>query len=242
MSAEAGRVLALWSVPRARSTAFAQMMLERTDVISLHEPFAQIANFGDTVIGGRLVRSEAEAIDAIQVLSRERRVFFKDTMDFRYPGVLGDQRFLRETGNAMLIRHPREVIPSHYALNPELRVEDIGFTRLHELWSAILAAGQQAPLVIDSDSLVAAPEQVVRAYCDCMRIPFRPEALSWAPGNRPEWSRTQRWHVAASQSRQFEAASGGSYRHTVDNNAMLAGFCRHHLPSYEFLYRQRLIV
>jgi len=242
VSAEPPRVLALWSVPRARSTAFFRMMLERTDVISLHEPFAQLADFGDMVIAGRLVRSQAGAIRAIRLLSRERRVFFKDTMDFRYPDVLGDRRFLRQTGHALLIRHPREVIASHYALNPELKVDDIGFTRLHELWTAIVAAGRPAPLVIDSDSLLARPEQVVRAYCDRMQLPFCPETLTWTPGARPEWGRTQRWHAAASQSHGFTATLGGGYRHTVDNSAVLAEYCRYHLPSYESLYRHRLVV
>lgn len=242
MRAVPARILALWSVPRARSTAFFRMMLQRTDVISLHEPFAQLADFGDTVIAGRTVRSAAEAIEAIRLLSRQRRVFFKDTMDFRHPEVLGDQRFLRETAHTMLIRHPREVIASHFALNPELREEDIGFTRLHELWMAILAAGQQAPLVIDSDSLLARPEQAVRAYCDHMQLSFCPGALTWEPGARPEWERTQRWHIEASQSVGFDTGLGGTYRHTVDNNAKLAEYCRHQLPSYEYLYEHRLVV
>lgn len=237
------RILALWSVPRARSTAFFRMMLERTDVISLHEPFAQLADFGDTTIDGQLIRTEAGVIDAIRLLAAERRLFFKDTMDFRYPRVLADQRFLRETGHAMLIRHPRDVIASHFALNPELRCDDIGFTRLRELWTAIAAAGQPPPLVLDSDSLLARPEVTVRAYCARMRLPFRPETLSWTPGSRPEWERTRRWHTAASSSGGFEeGASGVGYRHTVDNNELLAGYYRHHLPSYEYLNERRLIV
>jgi hypothetical protein len=239
----AARILALWSVPRARSTAFFRMMLERTDLISLHEPFAQLADFGDTIIGGQLIRTEAAAIDAIRLLAAGRRVFFKDTMDFRYPQVLADQRFLRETGHAMLIRHPRDVIASHFALNPELRCDDIGFTRLHELWTAIVAAGQPPPLVLDSDSLLAGPEATIRAYCARMRLEFRPETLTWAPGSRPEWERTRRWHTAASTSSGFEeAVNGAGHRHTVDNNELLAGYFRHHLPAYEYLYQRRLIV
>jgi hypothetical protein len=239
---EPAPILALWSIPRSRSTAFFRMMLERTDLISLHEPFAQLADFSDTLIGDRVVRSEAAAIEAIRLLARERRVFFKDTMDNRYPQVLADHRFLLQTAHAMLIRHPRDVIASYFALYPEVRVEEIGFTTLHELWTAIVAAGQQPPLVLDSDSLLARPEATVRAYCVHMGLPFRPETLTWAPGPRPEWARTQRWHVTASQSRGFDRAAHSGYRHTVDNNKLLAEYCRHHLPSYEFLYQRRLIV
>lgn len=218
------------------------MMAERADVVSLHEPFSQLASFGDTTVGGRVVRSEAAAIDAIRLLARERRVFFKDTTDYRYPGVLADQRFLREARHAMLIRHPRFVVASYYALYPALRVEDIGFTRLHELWLAIVAAGQQAPVVLDSDSLLAKPGPTVRAYCARMQLPFRSEMLTWTPGPRPEWDRTRRWHTAASQSRRFERTAGGSYPQTVDNNPLLAEYCRYHLPAYEYLYEHRLVV
>jgi len=235
-------VLALWSVPRSRSTAFFRMMAEREDVVSLHEPFAQLADFGDALIGDRVVRSQAAAIEAIRLLAGNRRVFFKDTTDFRYPQVLADRRFLRETAHAMLIRHPRDVIPSHFALNPDLHVEDIGFTRLRELWTAIVAAGQQPPLVLDSDSLLASPEATVRAYCAHMRLSFRPGPLTWAPGPRPEWARTGRWHVIASQSGGFDRAVHSDYRHTVDNNELLAEYCRHHMPSYDYLYQRRLIV
>jgi hypothetical protein len=41
-------VLALWSAPRARSTAFFRSMLERGDLLALHEPFEGLMYFGDT--------------------------------------------------------------------------------------------------------------------------------------------------------------------------------------------------
>ena len=35
-----------------------------------------------------------------------------------------------------------------------------------------------------------APDEVVRAYCAAVGLPFLPEALRWAAGDRPEWQRT----------------------------------------------------
>lgn len=242
MSQEPATILALWSVPRARSTAFFRMMAERTDVISLHEPFAQMANFGSITIGDALVTSEVAAIAAIRRLATRHRVFFKDTMDYRYPRVLADRQFLRQAAHAMLIRHPREVIASFYALyRGQMQRDDVGFTRLRELWDAIAAAGP-APVVLDSDALIERPEAIVRAYCERVRLPFRPETLTWAPGPRPEWGRTQRWHVAASRSQGFDSRIRSSYADTVDNNALLASCYRHHLPAYEYLYQRRMIV
>ncbi|HUC57319.1 MAG TPA: sulfotransferase family protein, partial [Streptosporangiaceae bacterium] len=139
-----------------------------------------------------------------------------------------------------LIREPGEVIASHYALNRELRLEDVGFTRLRELWEAIVAAGQ-APVVLDSASLVERPEATVRAYCEHMGLPFLPETLTWAPGPLPEWGRTRRWHAAASRSQGFERHAVNSYQDTIDSNPLLASYYRHHLPAYEYLYQRRMI-
>ncbi len=41
-------VFALWSAPRALSTACFRSMVERGDVIALHEPFCNLADFGET--------------------------------------------------------------------------------------------------------------------------------------------------------------------------------------------------
>jgi hypothetical protein len=50
-------VFALWSAPRARSTAFVRSMVERGDLIALHEPFCNLADFGRPISkGGRSVQ------------------------------------------------------------------------------------------------------------------------------------------------------------------------------------------
>jgi hypothetical protein len=217
------------------------MMMERRDIACLHEPFAQLADFGESDVGGYAARSQDDVIDALRRLARRQRVFFKDTMDFRYPRVLADQEFLRDAGHALLIRNPREVIASHFALNPGLRCEDIGFTRLRELWDAIQTATRHRPVVLDADGLLDHPDATVRAYCSLMRLSFDPEAMHWAAGPRPEWRRTQRWHENASASEGFTRAEPSCYRHTVDNHPMLAECYRHQLPAYEYLYQRRLI-
>ena len=52
-------VFALWSAPRARSTAFFRSMLERGDLLALHEPLEGLIYFGDTEVEGRTFRSPA---------------------------------------------------------------------------------------------------------------------------------------------------------------------------------------
>jgi len=80
MSVESGQagLLALWSAPRSRSTAFFRMMVERGDVVALHEPFAKLDDHGETELPGRNVTSIDELIDRLLNLAERTRVFFKE--------------------------------------------------------------------------------------------------------------------------------------------------------------------
>jgi len=217
------------------------MMMERDDLTVLHEPFSQLADFGSSMVDGRVTRSEPELIDAIRRLAAANPVFFKDTTDFRYPGVLADRGFLREATHTFLVRHPREVIASHYALNPKLTCDEIGFARLHELYLAARDATGRPPVVVDADDLLDGPERTVRAYCDQIGLPFRAEALRWSAGMPDQWRQTERWHVDAANSGGFTRAAR-SYLVTVDNDPVLAEYYSHHLPFYAYLHERRLRV
>jgi hypothetical protein len=105
----------------------------------------------------------------------------------------------------------------------------------------VRAASGRPPVVIDSDDLVARPEATMAAYCAAVGLPFIPQALTWEPGERPEWRRTARWHTDASASSGFEPRER-TYPHTVESSDKLARFAAHHLPFYEKLHSQRLEV
>src|SRR5439155_1499163 len=74
-------VFALWSAPRARSTAFFRSMVERGDLVLLHEPFSNLADFGETDIDGRRFASPASLIAWLRGETRDIDVFLKDTTD-----------------------------------------------------------------------------------------------------------------------------------------------------------------
>ena len=235
------RILALWSAPRSRSTAFLRMMAERGDYTVLHEPFSHVADFGTAMVADREVHDEADLISALVTLAEQRPVFFKDTTDFDYPVLLASADFLARTTHTFLIRDPREAIASHFALNPNLQRDEIGFARLAAIYDAVAACTGADPVVLDSADLVAWPEQAVRVYCERVGIPFRPEALCWQPGLREEWRRTRRWHEATSQTRGFTRVAV-AYDHTVDTDPLLAGYLEYHLPFYTKLYARRIVV
>jgi broad specificity phosphatase PhoE len=186
------------------------------------------------------VHTAPELIAAIRRLSVSQRVFFKETTDYRYPEVLADDRFLREVRHTFLIRRPEEIAASYYALKPDMSRKDIGLEQMHELYDAVSAAGQR-PVVLDSDDLVNRPAETMEAYCAAMGLEHRPEALSWRPGDREEWVRSNRWHTEVSRSSGF-TAQNTAYEVTVDNNAALAEFSAHHEPYYRSLFGKRLAV
>lgn len=245
-SGQSRRILALWSAPRCRSTAFLRMMVERGDFTVVHEPFSHVADFGTVTVGDQTVHGEAELITALRELAERTAtlrtgVFFKDTTDFHYPGLLADSAFLVEATHTFIIRHPAEAIASHVALNPDLGRDEIGFTWLAEIHDAVAEATGTQPVVIDSDDLVARPAGTVREYCARVGIPFRPEALRWQPGLREEWQKTRPWHESTGQTSGFTPTTP-AYRDTPHSNPVLAGYLDYHLPYYWKLHAQRMIV
>ena len=234
-------VFALWSAPRARSTAFFRSMVERGDMLALHEPFGNLLGFGETDVDGRTFEAPASLLAWLRDETYDVDVFLKDTTDHRYGEVLVDRRFLAEARHAFLIRRPEEIAASYYALWPDMGIDEVGLEALHELHAAVGDAGGHPPVVIDSDALVARPEATMAAYCAAVELAFIPQALTWAPGERPEWRRSARWHSDVSASSGFEQRER-TYACTVKSSDELARFAAHHRPFYEQLHAQRLDV
>lgn len=236
-------VFALWSAPRARSTAFFRSMVERGDLTVLHEPFCNLRDYGETDAGARTFDSPRSLLAWLRDETCGVNVFVKDTppTDHHFRDVLTDRRFLAETRHAFLIRRPEEIAASTYALWPGMHIKAIGLEVLCELQTAIRDAGGNPPIVIDSDDLVENPEATMSAYCAAVGLPFFPQALTWAPGERPEWRRSARWHVEAGTSATFERRDH-VYEQTVENSPKLAGFAAYHRPFYERLHAQRMTI
>jgi len=234
-------VFALWSAPRTRSTAFVRSIVERGDMTVLHEPFCNLRDYGETDVGARTFDSAVSLLTWLRDETQNVKVFLKDHPPTAYVmDVRADRRFLAEARHAFLIRRPEEIAASNYALHPGMTINAIGLEMLCELQAAVCDAGG-ASVVIDSDDLVARPEATMAAYCAAVGLPFILRALTWEPGERPEWRRYARWHVTVSASSGFERPEH-VYPHTVENSPDLARFAAHHRPFYEQLYAHRLDV
>lgn len=232
-------IFALWSPPRARSTAFFRSMVERGDMLAVHEPFSDVTGLGETDVGGQPFDSPTELLRWFRDHTSAINVFVKDTPNDRLRYLLEDEYLLREARHAFLIRRPDEVAASFYAIESHMRIDSIGLEFLHALFTAVLGAGGYQPVVVDSDDLVDRPEATMAAYCAAVELPFVRAALSWEPGDRREWRRSARWHVDAAASSGFERKDR-RYEHTVDTSPELARFAAHHQPFYDQLFEHRL--
>ena len=208
----------------------------------LHELFCNLRDYGETEAGARTFDSALSLLAWLRDETHDVKVFLKDHPPTAYvQDVLADRRFLAEARHAFLIRRPEEIAASSYALWAGMNVTSIGLERLCEVQAAVREAGGDASVVIDSDDLVARPEATMAAYCAAVGLPFNQRALTWEPGERPEWCRSARWHADVSASSGFQRHER-VYEHTVENCPDLARFAAHHRPFYEQLHAQRLDV
>lgn len=237
----AGRVIALWSHPRALSTALLRVMMERGDLHAVYEPFSNLEAVGSFEIGEHVARSHDELVDAIFAQARQGPVFLKDTTEYRHAPRLADRRMLHEVVHTFIVRDPEQAIPSHHAVNPDVTCAEIGYEHLHEIFAAVQQATGAPPTVIDAEDLQQRPEATVRAYCAAVGLPFLPHALSWRAEPREEWRRTEHWHRDVNDSTGIRPRPK-RYAVRVDNDERLASFDRYHRPFYAELRRHRLVL
>ncbi|HEY6744655.1 MAG TPA: hypothetical protein VI357_02950 [Mycobacteriales bacterium] len=191
----------LWAHPRSRSTALERMMMERGDVTVLHEPLVSVIDDGRVSIpDGPVLSSVAEVIGYAKSLPDT--VFVKDTTEHRYTDHLTPALAAGIT-HTFVVREPSAAIASHVAVKPDASRSDIGYENQFLVFEFVRELTGRAPVVLDSDLLVRQPEAAVEAYCDAIGLPYKPEAMRWQAGERPEWERTARWHVTAGRTSGF---------------------------------------
>ena len=102
---------------------------------------------------------------------------------------MADDAFLDLFTHTILIRDPEKVLTSMHARWPDVTLPEIGFEELYTLYKRVADRYGTAPLVIDSDELLAEPETGMKVYCDAIGIPFIADAMSWEKRNdNPTWN------------------------------------------------------
>jgi hypothetical protein len=241
------QILALWSTPRSRSTAFMFMMRQRGDFECFLEPFEGSAYSSEDRIFNRLGNAPPQAdnnyatILRIMVEASDRmRLFIKDHA--YYVEHIADPRFLNYFQHSFLIRDPAEALPSYFHKWPDLTYAETGYEAQLRLFEKVLNETGTVPPLIDAGDLVTDPLGISKAYCDAVGIPFIERALHWQPPaenteNGP-WDGGL-WHQYLSTSHGFKARDHNPYPQ-VHENPTMHEFYERCLPAYQQLYAQRL--
>ena len=244
------RIIAFWAVPRSTSTAFEWMMRQRGDLDCLHEPFGEAWYQGEDPLWPRFREGEKttpglsiETVwEDIQSRATRQPVFLKDFP--HYINHIWTPDFLSQFTHAFLIRDPAKTITSIYARWPDFDELEVGFPEQRALFDLLTALNGTPPPVIDSDDLLAAPAEMVEAFCDAVNIPFIEDALTWEAGGDPSahsWWDGGSFHANLAKSTGLVAQP----RRYVDLDGAPERVRRVHrrmLPHYQHLHQHRIRV
>lgn len=215
MSGETRRIN-MWSGPRNVSTALMYSFAQRADTRVVDEPlYGHYLRVSGAVHPGGAAVQAAMDTDGDRVVRErvlgpcDRPVLFCKQMAHHLVALepMTRARLLDESTAVLLIRDPREMLPSlvQQIAHPTLR--DTALAMQTALLDELDAAGR-TPAVLDARRLLLDPPGVLGALCARLGLPFDPSMLSWPTGGRPEdgvWA--PHWYAAVHASTGFRPYS-----------------------------------
>ena len=187
--------ICLWSGPRNVSTALMYAFAQRRDTHVIDEPL--YAHYLYTKYGAQALESThpataevmasmstdgAQVIEQIILGSCEKPVRFMKQMAHHLINI--DRGFLQQTCNVLLIRDPREMLPSLAKVIGTPTLADTGLKTQHDLLTDLRAVGQ-APPILDARLLLENPSSVLSQLCERIGLQFERAMLSWEAGGNP---------------------------------------------------------
>lgn len=234
--------ICLWSGPRNVSTAlmysFAQLAGIRVVDEPLYGHYLRVSGADhpgrDDVIAAMNCDGDLVMQQLLEQQRRDpsRRLFLKH-MAHHLVGI--DTSFLAHTTNVLLVRDPREMLPSLTIQLPGAGLEDTGLKRQWQLFDELRVSGS-APVVVDSRELLLDPAVVLTELCRRIGVAYSDDMLSWPAGPRREdgvWA--PHWYDAVHSSRGFHR-----YRPKGVFPARLQALLDECEPWYQRLYEHAL--
>jgi len=185
------RRINMWSGPRNVSTAMMYAWRQRSDTSVWDEPMYghYLAHTGvehpvmDEILAA-VPTGRDEIVDLMLHRPCPTPVWFYKSMAHQLVGF--DMATVDELEGFLLIRDPREMLPSHaIGLGRVPVMSDTGLDLQVEIVERWLAAGRD-PVVVDSRMLLTDPRSVLNELCDRHGLRFEEQMLGWPPGPKPE--------------------------------------------------------
>ena len=181
--------ICLWSGPRNISTALMYAFGQRCDTVIIDEPlYAHYLHVTGAVHPGReevmtsLQTDGAEVIRDVILGPCAKPMLFMKQMAHHLVDI--DRSFMRKTVNILLIRDPKEMLPSLTKVIGIPTLKDTGLKMQAELLSELREMGQTPP-ILDARELLLTPRRVLSKLCDRLGLPFDESMLSWECGGNP---------------------------------------------------------
>ncbi|MYG00121.1 sulfotransferase family protein [Candidatus Poribacteria bacterium] len=181
--------ICLWSGPRNISTALMYAFGQRSDTEIIDEPlYAHYLHATGAMHPGReevMASMQTEGADVIRdvILGPcEMPVLFMKQMAHHLVDI--DRTFMQKTVNILLIRDPKEMLPSLTKVIGLPTLSDTGLQIQSELYTELQGMGQ-SPSIIDSRELLLSPKDVLSKLCVKLGLLFEESMLSWEKGGHP---------------------------------------------------------
>jgi len=210
----------LWTAPRCVSTAFERAIMTLSNTKIFHEPYSNAYYFGPERQSDRYASTPVKPKETYRyvksLLCKDYDgidvIFSKDMaycVENKYSIFLDED--LKEFKHTFLIRDPNKAIPSLYqaSTNPKLTgwnyfdPIEAGFRQMYELYDFVRENLDDNPVIVDADDLLDQPDEIMKSYCNDVRIPYEPHMTSWEPGPIPDWDVWSGWHENALKSSGF---------------------------------------
>lgn len=222
--------VSLWSGPRNVSTALMYAFRSRADTTVVDEPL--FGHYLRTTGVDQPVRDEVLArfdTDGQRVV-REQLLGPWSTPVAMFKNMAHhlvdlDRDFLDDLHNVVLVRDPRDVLPSLVDGIPDPQLFETGLPAQVDLVRRDLAAGRD-PLVVETTSLLTDPPGVLGEVCRRCGLDWDPAMLAWEVGAKPEdgpWASF--WYGSVHRSTGF-GPPRTSHRPLPDHLGDLLADCR----------------
>ena len=242
--------IAMWSGPRNISTAMMRAFENRPDCCVWDEPFyawyLKQTGLAHPMRDQIIAAAESEDWRAIVAdctvspLGKNRHGnlptlhYQKHMTHHMLPAI--DLDWLAQVTNAFLIRRPEAVLASYHDRHTQIELRDVGFQEQAEIFDRVAQRAGSAPVVMDSDDILADPASALPRLCTALGIPFDEAMLAWPAGRRESdgvWA--AHWYKSVEASTGL--AKPRAARPLPDHLRPLAEACR---PYYDRLAQHRI--
>ncbi len=182
-------IVSCWSGPRNISTALMRSWSSRKDTFVTDEPFyayyLKETNLKHPLFKEIINKYPSNYDEVVNYLTNripnDKKIWYQKHMAhhiFNFNNI----EWLNNCENCILLRHPKEVIPSYSKKNKLNSVEELGYPQQYEIIK-YLKKINKSYLIIDSSELLKNPEEVLSNWCMKINVKFDKSMLKWEKGN-----------------------------------------------------------